>query len=66
MLVLRIMDTINRFLVNEAGQDLIEYSLLIVFILIASTIILQQTGSAVVPVWAVGNSTVSNAAQQAS
>ena len=56
------MDTVRRFLLNEAGQDLIEYSLLIVFILIASSIILRQTGSAVVPVWAVGDAIVQNAA----
>jgi Flp pilus assembly pilin Flp len=56
------MDTVRRFLLNEAGQDLIEYSLLIVFVLIASSIILRQTGSSVIPVWAAGDAIVQNAA----
>jgi Flp pilus assembly pilin Flp len=60
------MDTVHRFLRNEAGQDLVEYSLLIVFVLIASTIILQQTGSSVVPIWVAGDAIVQNAATQSS
>lgn len=56
------MATVNSFLRDEAGQDLIEYSLMIVFVLIASTIILQQTGSSIVPVWIAGNTAVANAA----
>jgi Flp pilus assembly pilin Flp len=60
------MDTVKRFLLDEAGQDLIEYTLLIVFVLIASTIILQQTGSAIVPIWVAGSNTVANAALHAS
>ncbi|HEY3839847.1 MAG TPA: hypothetical protein VGL72_24920 [Bryobacteraceae bacterium] len=60
------MGTVNRFLHNEAGQDLIEYSLLIVFVLIASAIVLQQTGSSVVPVWVAGSSITHAAAIEAS
>ena len=60
------MDTVNRFLIDESGQDLIEYSLLIVFVVIASGIIMQQAGSAVVPIWAAGSTTVANAATYAS
>lgn len=56
------MGTVNRFLINEAGQDLIEYSLLIVFVLIASTIIFQQTGSSVTTIWANGSTVVQCAA----
>jgi Flp pilus assembly pilin Flp len=60
------MDTVNRFSQDEAGQDLVEYSLLIVFILIATAIILQQTGSSITPIWAAGSNTVQNAAIQTS
>jgi Flp pilus assembly pilin Flp len=66
MLVLHTMDTLKRFWLDEVGQDLVEYSLLIVFVLIASEIILQQTGSAVVPIWSAGSATVQNAALQVS
>ena len=60
------MGTVKRFLHNEAGQDLVEYSLLIVFVLIASTIVLQQTGSSVVPVWVAGSNITHLAAVEAS
>jgi hypothetical protein len=60
------MDTLKGFWLNEAGQDLVEYSLLLTFVLIASAIFLQQTGSSVVPVWVAGSSTVQDAALQAS
>jgi len=66
MWVLATMDTVHRFLLDESGQDLIEYSLLIVFVLIASSIVMMQTGASIVPTWAAGNSIISNAAQSAS
>ena len=56
------MESFNCFLRDDAGQDLVEYSLLIEFVLIASTIVIQNTGSSMVPVWVAGNATVSNAA----
>jgi Flp pilus assembly pilin Flp len=56
------MGIVYMFLRDDSGQDLIEYSLMIVFVLIASAIVMQQTGSSIVPVWVVGNSTVANAA----
>jgi Flp pilus assembly pilin Flp len=60
------MDTVNRFLLDEAGQDIVEYALLLMFVLIASAIVLQQTGSSIVPAWAAGSSITSTAAQFAS
>ena len=56
------MGMLRSLLKQESGQDLVEYSLLIVFVLIASTVIMQQTGSSMVPVWVAGNATVGNAA----
>jgi Flp pilus assembly pilin Flp len=55
------MDFLRWFVDDEAGQDLIEYSLLLVFVLIASSIFMQQTGSSIVPVWTAGNATVTDA-----
>ena len=56
------MSIFNQLLREEAGQDLVEYSLMIVFVLIASAIVMQQTGSSILPVWASGSSVVQNAA----
>jgi len=56
------MDTLKTFLRDENGQDLVEWSLLILFVLIASAVFMHQTGSAMVPVWVAGNTTVANAA----
>ena len=56
------MEPVNRFCLNEAGQDLVEYSLLLVFIVLATLAIMTQTGSAVTPVWTAGNAVVQNAA----
>jgi hypothetical protein len=39
---------------------------MIVFVLIASAIFLEETGSSIVPVWASGSSVVANAAIQSS
>jgi len=56
------MEPVNRFCLHEAGQDLVEYSLLLVFIILAALAIMTQTGSAVTPIWVAGNTTVQNAA----
>jgi Flp pilus assembly pilin Flp len=56
------MHTLKTLLRSEAGQDLVEYSLLIVFVLIASAIFLHNTGTSITPVWAAGNSIMQNAA----
>jgi Flp pilus assembly pilin Flp len=60
------MHLLKRFLRNVAGQDLIEYSLLIVFVLIASGLILHQTGTSVTPIWVAGNAATTLAAETAS
>ena len=66
MLVLANMDTLYQLKVDEAGQDLIEYSLLLVFLLIAAFFILEATGSSTLPIWAAGSSITANAAASAS
>ena len=47
---------LENFLSEECGQDLIEYSLLIVFIAIACAAIVGQGGSATTPIWSSANS----------
>jgi Flp pilus assembly pilin Flp len=60
------MDTLQRFRLSEDGQDLVEYSLLLVFIAMAAILILQQTGSSINPVWASGSTTLQGAAMHTS
>jgi Flp pilus assembly pilin Flp len=48
----------NVFWQNETGQDLIEYSLLITFLAIASMWVVYSGHSAVNGVWTGANSTV--------
>jgi len=59
-------DVLHQFWVNEDGQDLVEYSLLIVFIAIAALAVMQPTGSSITPVWVNGNATISNAVTEVS
>jgi Flp pilus assembly pilin Flp len=56
------MDKLQRLLREQSGQDLVEYSLLIVFVLVAAAMVLGQTGSSIVPIWTTGNSIVQDAA----
>ncbi len=60
------MDSFYRISRSEDGQDLIEYTLLLVFIALAAVLILQQAGSSAQPIWAGGSETLQNAAVQTS
>jgi len=55
-----------RFLKDEQGQDLIEYTLLMAFIALASAAIFVQAGSSVNSIWKVASNQLSNAAASAS
>jgi len=57
---------LKNFLREEDGQDLIEYSLLIVFIAIACAAVVGTGGSATVPIWTHANSQLSAADATAS
>ena len=60
------MRTIGRdFLGNESGQDLVEYTLLLAFVLLVGLSIFIQTGTAVGPAWTSAN-TILQAASAAS
>jgi Flp pilus assembly pilin Flp len=60
------MNTVHRFSVSEGGQDLVEYTLLLALIALASFLILQQTGASAQPIWAAGSTQLQDAALQAS
>lgn len=52
---------IHRFLEDEGGQDLIEYTLLMAFIVLVSAAIFAKTGSSVNGVWTGANTVLHNA-----
>jgi Flp pilus assembly pilin Flp len=51
-----------HFLREEQGQDLIEYTLLMAFIALASSAIFVHVGSSVNKVWSTANNVLSTAA----
>jgi Flp pilus assembly pilin Flp len=56
---------IMRFLKEEEGQDLIEYTLLMAFIALASAAVFISAGSSVNKIWSSASTSLSNAASTA-
>jgi Flp pilus assembly pilin Flp len=54
------------FLKDEEGQDLIEYTLLMAFIALASAAIFVNAGNSINAIWQSANTQLANAAAQAS
>jgi Flp pilus assembly pilin Flp len=50
-----------RFVREEEGQDLIEYTLLLAFVCLASAALFINAGKNMAAIWTVANSYVSNA-----
>jgi Flp pilus assembly pilin Flp len=59
-------DLFKRFLVEEEGQDLIEYTLLLAFVCLIAALIFINAGGHASQVWIVANNHLSNAASAAS
>jgi Flp pilus assembly pilin Flp len=57
---------ITLFLRDDRGQDLIEYTLLLAFVTLASTALFITAGGSVNKIWNVANSRLSGAAASAS
>lgn len=53
---------LQRFWLDEEGQDLIEYTLLLAFIALASASIFLSAGNSVNTIWQQGSAQLSNAA----
>jgi Flp pilus assembly pilin Flp len=47
---------LNRFIRDEQGQDLIEYTLLLAFVALASAALFIGAGNSVAGIWSVTNS----------
>jgi Flp pilus assembly pilin Flp len=60
------MDLLKRFLRDEGGQDLIEYTLLIAFVSLASAALMVSTGSSLSGIWGSASNQLGNAAASAS
>ena len=55
-----------NFVKDEQGQDLIEYTLLMAFVALASAAIFIQAGSSIKTIWTSANTQLANAATSAS
>jgi Flp pilus assembly pilin Flp len=60
------MRIIRNFLSDECGQDLIEYTLLIAFVAMASTAIFISAGGSISGIWSISNSQLASANTAAS
>jgi Flp pilus assembly pilin Flp len=56
----------SSFLTDESGQDLIEYTLLMAFVALASAALFLGTGGSVKGIWSVSNSQLEAANTSAS
>ncbi len=57
---------IARFWKDEQGQDLIEYTLLLAFVALASAALFIGAGGHINAIWTTANGALANAAQQGS
>ena len=53
---------LTSFLKEEEGQDLVEYSLLLAFVALASAALFIGAGGNITNIWTKANSTLANAA----
>ena len=60
------MTFLRRFWNDEQGQDLIEYTLLMAFVALASAALFLGAGGSIKSIWTTTNTQLSNAATQAS
>jgi Flp pilus assembly pilin Flp len=57
---------LRQFLKDEQGQDLIEYTLLIAFVCLATSALFVSSGGSLSGIWATGNSRLAAANASAS
>ena len=60
------MTILKTFLREESGQDLIEYTLLLAFVALASAALFIGAGGSVSGIWSIANSRLAVACQSAS
>jgi Flp pilus assembly pilin Flp len=57
---------LKRFWQEESGQDLIEYTLLLAFVALASASLFLSAGNSISGIWQTGSTQLANAATSAS
>lgn len=60
------MSILKQFLRDEQGQDLIEYTLLLAFVALASAALFINAGGSIANIWAITNNRLNSAASAAS
>ncbi|HTS65068.1 MAG TPA: Flp family type IVb pilin [Candidatus Acidoferrales bacterium] len=60
------MNALRRFWNEETGQDLIEYTLLMAFVALASAALFLGAGGSIKGIWTTSNSQLASANTQAS
>ena len=56
------MKLLKSFLREDQGQDLVEYTLLLAFVCLASAALFINTGQGISAIWTTTNAVISNAA----
>jgi len=59
------LEMLKNFVREEEGQDLIEYTLLLAFVALASAALFIGAGTSINPIWKITNNILSNAAATA-
>ena len=59
------MTILKQFLKDDQGQDLIEYTLLLAFVALASAALFINAGGSIATIWNITNSRLGNAATAA-
>jgi Flp pilus assembly pilin Flp len=60
------MSLLQQFRLSEDGQDLVEYSLLLMLIAMGAILLVWRSGTSVNPIWANGSTTLQGATLQTS
>jgi len=60
------LNLVNNLLCNEQGQDLVEYTLLLAFVCLASAALFIGAGNSINAIWGTGNGILTNANTAAS
>jgi Flp pilus assembly pilin Flp len=59
------MNMLKNFIRDEQGQDLIEYTLLLAFVVLASAALFINAGGSIKNVWGISSNTLASAASAA-
>jgi Flp pilus assembly pilin Flp len=62
MLTSNLLSQVGSIIRDEQGQDLIEYTLLMAFVCLASAALFIGAGGSISTIWSTGSSTLTNAA----